>query len=108
MRLYRNLYLLPKCLGAPVTAAAQTQFHSAAARQLIRLDAFRGTNNTINNIVLYSSSSAPNTPPMSKLQAFEVVQKLTDPERQALSDALRQFESDRGKIKLEGKRILFA
>lgn len=103
MRLYRNLYLLPKCLGAtPSAAAAPTQFHSASRQQqplLIRFDAFRGGSSLFSSAAPLSGTQ----PAMTKFQAFEVVQKLTEPERQALAEALKQFDTDRGKI-IKGNR----
>lgn len=87
MRLYRNLTLLPKYLGAPVSSS----LHSTA-RQLIRIEPFRSSGFT-------TPASAT---PMTKVQAFDVVHKLTGAEREALREALNQYESDNDKTNLEG------
>lgn len=87
--------MLPKFLNL-AKAGNQEKFHSAA-QQLIRIQPFQSSLNNDN-----SSSS-----PMSKVQAIEVVQKLTENERESLREALSQFELDKFKNKIEGKNVLF-
>lgn len=90
MRIYRNLYLLPKFLNP--AAAGNHEFHSAA-RQLIRLQPFQ-----------FSINAATNSP-ITKEKAIDVVQKLTENERESLREALSQFELNKFKTPQEGKNF---
>lgn len=105
---YRHLpHLLPRMLRNPAVRADHplirlVDFHSSAARQLVRSDAWRQRPATTNAA---DSEAAAATPllPLTQVHAHDVVQKLNAAEREALRQALNQFETDSVATKLEGE-----
>lgn len=91
MRLYRNLYLLPRLLQRP-----DQFFHSSAASPFLRADVLRCRPQQ-------NTAAGAELQPLTQVHAFDVVTKLNASEREALRQALNQFESDTVASKLEGE-----
>lgn len=89
MRVYRNLYLLPKLMTVPVARPRPLE-------HMLRIDPFRSNSSVTNALganVLASHESA-----------LSMVTKLSDRERETLRQALAKFESSKlVSHQLEGK-----
>ena len=88
MRLYRSLFYMPKYLNAP---GKQGHFLFQHVKHIKRTQQQQQQSTTASDV------------PLTKYQAFEIVHKLTEIERESLREALSQYELDKFKIKVNGK-----
>lgn len=89
--------MLPRFLQRP----DQLHVHTSAVHPFLRADAFPCRSQS--NGTASSAKPAAELQPLTQVHAFDVVTKLNASEREALRQALNQFEADSVASKLEGE-----